>query len=286
MADSEDHREKNILLAKNLNEVKMDLRAKKKDLITLQSQLRVEKQRNSRLATEQVSILDQIDCLKKQLEETFVKSTFGYMHLSKQLDQMHDLSIQTACETSVLRSPNAGNSTIKSSESSLMAKLKTFTESMASNKSDASTVDFEASFNHSINQSEPTAKRHSLSFNSFKMGLNSTFVKDAEIESESALNRTFFSNDSEIAVHDENKENNAVQAAENQSYVTVRKSKKKARPDQSQMKSRINDNQSPTQHENQLTATDLLNTPNVALRRGCRSVKRIDYNERSFRRHK
>lgn len=298
MTDSEDHREKNILLAKNLNEVKMDLRVKKKDLMAVKSQLRLEKQRNSKLATEQITILNQINGLKKELEETFLKNTFGYLHLSKQLDQMHEFSMQKVSETSALGSTIHLSVTnqCNSSESSLLAKLKTFTESfMSSNAnmsqsttsntsvlSNTSMIDFEGSFSQSMTQSTSTSARLSLSFNSFEMGLNSTFVKDSEHDeqAESELNQTFLCDDTDGDEFDENK----TPPAANPSYITVRKSKKMAKGDQSKMKSRINKNQA--QKENQSTNTDLLNTPNVVLRRGRRDVKRIDYNERSFRRNK
>lgn len=78
---NEDHREKNILLAKNLNQVKMDLRSKKKDVSELRSQLRMEKQRNSKLESDQVSVLQRIDFLKQQLDDTFYRNTIGYINL-------------------------------------------------------------------------------------------------------------------------------------------------------------------------------------------------------------
>lgn len=280
MSNRDDHREKNILLAKNLNEVKMDLRCKKQDVMALKMQLRLEQQRNSKLASEQMSIVTQIDRLKKELEETFVKNTFGYIHLSKQLDQMHEFSIQKASESCLLSSAQTIDSTVNSAQSSLLAKIKTFTESMQSN---TSLADSERVFENSMSnestatssETGSTSNRLSISYNSFEDGLNTTFIMDSESDSE--LNQTFL-NDSD--------ENQPPPNVESQSYVTVRKGKKIKAADQSKVRIRTSKNQSRGQQENQLAAAELISTPNIELRRGCRSVKRVDYNERSFRRNK
>lgn len=267
MSSQEDHREKNILLAKNLNIVKMDLRSKKKDLITLQSQLRMEKQRNSKLESEQMSIKNRIDYLKRQLDETFLKNTFGYIQLSQQLEQMHEDNIESGYESSIIGESNAISTAnnFGARESTFLSKIKRLSESFASNSSDIQDIS-NRSFNDSSSQS--TNRRHSLSFNSFQIGLNSTFVKDANENSE--LNRTFVADGQPNISENENPTEN----------VTMRVKK---------TRNKINRSQSSSRKENQPLDTRSTSSPGsktFVLRRGCRSIKKIDYNESFYRRKK
>lgn len=277
MAEQEDHREKNILLAKNLNEVKMNLRSKKRDLVKLQALLRAEQERNSRLELEQTSILNRLDGLKKQLDETFIKNTFNYIQLSKQIEEMHQDSIQNISDISIISSTATINSTghnqldstvaHNSTQSLFLAKIKTLSESFMSN---GSIVDLNAS-NISMNESQSTTNRHSISFSTIQMGLNSTFVKEDEVESE--LNCTFLT---------ESYDNEGFEEVPLQtdivSNVTVRRRKKKVKNETPKSKTKTIKKSSLDQ-ENNLNVT---NTPMV-LRR---AVKKIDYKEASFRRHK
>lgn len=269
-----DHREKNILLAKNLNQVKMDLRSKKKDLMALQSLLRHEKQRNSKLETEQVTIINRIDHLKKQLDDTFIKNTFGYIQLSQQLDEMHQENAQNDGQTSLVGVTNAATTP----QSTFLAKIKRMSESFM--PSDVS-IGVAGPNNSTLNGSNSTTRRHSLSFNTFRMGLNSTFVKDTSGETD--LNCTFLAEEPENQTHESPMPLSGIE------NVTVRKDKSTSRIDQSRVKSQVVRNLYSRQKENQPMATGSHDSPaskTFVLRRGCRSIKKVDYNENSFRRKK
>lgn len=284
---NDDHREKNILLAKNLNKVKMDLRSKKKDLLDLRSQLRMEKQRNSKLELDQVSILERIDFLKHQLDDTFYKNTVGYIHLSKQLDQMHHDSAQSINETSRLSGEFNATFSMNNNavQSTFMDKIKAISQSMVSNQTSGDT---EPNISTS-NGSKLSSGRQSLSFNTFSLGLSSTFAKgaeDADVDSE--MNCTFLDDSSE------NSSTNEVatpltESNQNRLNVTLRRTKNKSRYEKaSKMTMKMVQDQLLGETENQSMATDLGKNPAsdvYRLRRGCRPVKKIDYNE-TFRRKK
>lgn len=281
MGDSEDHREKNILLAKNLNEVKMDLRCKKRNIVTLQTQLRHEQQRNSKLELDQVSIVNRIDTLKKQLDDTFIKNTFGYIHLSKQLDAMHQDSIQSIGDSSMLSPPTTANTT----ESLFLEKIKIFSESLILNGEN-----HDVSNNRSMNNSKLTNSQHSLSFNSFEIGLNSTFVKDTDAEADadtnaedSELNTTFSTNQLENTSHDETIPLQEIQpqtlmCAETRNVnITMRRAKAMAQTETPKVKSKTRKYRSNGHKENRSPYAKMM-----ILRR----AKKIDYNEASFWRNK
>lgn len=271
----EDHREKNILLAKNLNLVKMDLRSKKKDLQTLKSELRMEKQRNSKLESEQMTIKNRIDFLKQQLDETFLKNTFGYIQLSQQLELMHQESVQSVNDSGITGESDVLNSmaAFDAQQLTFLAKIKMMSESLAANTSIGVFEPRSRSFNDSNSQS--TSRRHSLSFDSFQLGLNSTFVKDSQDDSD--LNRTFLAEEPVNTTFEE------VLPMDGSRNVTVRNNKK-----HSKIKSRMSLIQLPSQKENQPMATRSNYSPaskTFILRRGCRS-KKVDYNETSLQRKK
>lgn len=282
MADSEDHREKNILLAKNLNEVKMDLRCKKRDIVSLQTQLRHEQQRNSKLELDQVSIVNRIDTLKKQLDDTFIKNTFGYIHLSKQLDAMHQDSIQSIGNSSMLSPPTIANST----ESLFLEKIKIFSESLISNSEN-----HDVSNNRSMNETKLTNSTHSISFNSFEIGLNSTFVKDTEAETnanadsseDSVLNTTFSTDQLENTSHDETIPLQEIQprtlmcAEARNARITIRRAKAMGQTETPKMQSRSRKHRSLGHKENRSPYSK-----KMILRR----AKKIDYSEASFWRSK
>lgn len=266
-----DHREQNILLAKNLNQVKVNLRNKKKDLLALQSKLRFEQQRNSRLETEQVTILNRIDNLKKQLDETFLKNTYGYINLSKQLDQMHHESFQTVDELSVLGVTNASVVNTCRSESTFLKNIKRLSESMASDELFGYAT---TSNNTTFDSTRPPVDLHSLSFNTFASGLNSTFVQDSN--DDSVLDQTF------LAQAEQHKEQTPLSEIMNFSNVTVRKMKteKLMKTEESKIRAKLSHKK-----ENQSMATES-DMKTFALRRGSRMVRKIDYNETSMRRKK
>lgn len=274
----EDHREKNILLAKNLNDVKMDLRTKKKDLMALKNQLRQEKQRNSMLQSEQMSLVNRIDHLKKQLDETFLKSTFGYIQLSQQLDEMQGENGRLENGTANEATATAAGSTM---QSTLLAKIKRMSESFL--QSDASFAEAGPS-RRSLNDSNATLQQSTLSFDSFQMGLNSTFVKNDS--DDSILDVTF------LADEPNNNSRAAPYPLNGIENVTVRKNKKTTKIGQSKGKSKIARSLFLHQQENQSMATDTNDddpaSKTFVLRRRqpCRSLKKVDYNETSFRRRK
>lgn len=269
MLSNDDHREKNILLAKNLNDVKMDLRTKKKDLAYLKAELRLEKSRNSILETDQMSILKRIDNLKKELDDTFTKNTFGYIHLSKQLDQMHQSSVRR-----IGNEMTAANSTHTSPQSSFLWKIKELSESFISNESTGEQQ--QQSDNSTLNCSTSTSNRPSLSFTSFEMGLNSTFVMEDTVVSE--LNCSF------LAEQDENvspEEPAPPENDQNHLNVTIRKNNK-IKTRLSKAKARLTS----TLKEMHSMATGSREIPTSKpyhLRRGSLANK-IDYSENSFRR--
>lgn len=272
MADSEDHREKNILLAKNLNEVKIDLRKRKKDLASLQTKLRFEQQRNSKLELEQVTILNRIDFLKKQLDETFIKNTFGYIDLSRQLDEMHQNSIQSIGDTSIFSVSTS--SAVNSTHSSFLAKIKAFSATLTT---DDSIAEHEPS-NNPMNVSKSSENRHSLSFNSFRIGLNSTFVKDADPDSE--FNLSFVSEQTEA---ESRLDISSLQQSQIHSNVTVRRGKNNKNIDTPKVKKRIAKNHSRGQKENHLAAIGPGGSPSLNHMVLRRTLKKIDYKESSFR---
>lgn len=275
MSENDDHREKNILLAKNLNAVKMDLRLRTKDLANLHTELRNEKTRNYRLESEQVTILNCIDSIKKQLDETFLKHTVGYIHLSRQIDQMHQKSI----ESSMLDvSSKHANSIVKAGHSVFLDEIKKLGQSMVSNNSiggslllNDSNANFEVS-GSSMGESYTMQKQSSLSFNSFEMGLNSTFVREEDEDSE--LNRTF------LTESDGNRSREKKPALQElHSNITVRKRNIRRKSSTSFFKKAIK-TYSRLKKENQtpITAGDSVNrtSTSMVLRR---STRKINYKE-------
>lgn len=280
----EDHREKNILLAKNLNQVKMNLRSKMKDLLDLRSQLRMEKQRNSKLELDQMSILQRIDFLKHQLDDTFYKNTVGYMHLSKQLDQMHQESVQCQNETSLSSGElNATFTTNNNSvQSTFLDKVKAISESMVSNQTFGD-IELNISQPRLSSGSRLSSDRQSLSFNTFSMGLSSAFASEAEdVVGDSVMNCSFLEDSSE------NSSTNEVatpltESNQNRLNVTLRRTRIKSRHEKaSKMTKKMVQNQLLNEMENQPMATNLGKNSasnELRLRRGGRPVKKIDYNE-------
>lgn len=259
MSENDDHREKNILLAKNLNAVKMDLRLKKKDLADLSMELRNEKTRNYRLETEQVTILNSIDSIKKQLDETFLKHTVGYIQLSQQINQMHQKTI----ENSILDvSSKHANCIVQTGQSMLLDEIKKLGESLVSNNSN-----FEVN-RSSMNDSTIMKKRLSLSFNSFRMGLNSTIATDNEDDSE--LNRTF------LTENDENISQEKKQPLrELHSNITVRNRKRGRKSNVSFFKKAITYSRIRKESHSMGDSIDL-STTSMVLRQ---STRKIDYKE-------
>lgn len=290
----EDHREKNILLAKNLNQVKMDLRNKKKDLLDLRTQLRVEQQRNSKLESDQMSILQRIDFLKQKLDDTFFKNTVGYINLSKQLEQMHHDSVQSLNDTGSFSGDlNATFSMINNTmQTTFLDKIKAISESIASNQT---TADVELSTIGTFNGPRLSSSRQSLNFNAFTMGLSSTIVgqsngnhdDDADAD-ESVMNVTFL----EDSTEDNGTNEVATPLAEsnqNRSNITLRRTRnKKSRHEKaSKVTKKMVRNQLLSETENQPMATDSgNNTDSDVMLLRCRPVKKIDYNEMSLIRRK
>lgn len=293
----EDHREKNILLAKNLNQVKMDLRTKKQDLLDVRTKLRLEKQRNSRLESDQMSILQRIDFLKQKLDDTFYNNTVGYINLSKQLDQMHHDSVQCFNDTSLVSGDlNATFSTNNNAaQTTFLDKIKAISETIVASNRASVGNEVTASI---VNMDTPrlSSGRQSLCFSAFTMGLSSTLATDTNDDhddydaAESVMNVTFLGDSSE-----ENGTNEVAtpltESNQNRPNITMRRTKHKSRHEKaSKVTKKMVRNQLLSGMENQPMATDLgknvANADVLMLRRGNRPVKKIDYKETSLIRRK
>lgn len=87
MAENEDHRQKNIQLAKKLNEVKENLRKYREENITLKKKYQSSKIQVTKLQNEK-EILNSFFQYKHQLDKKFVQHSTGYIQLSQQIDQV------------------------------------------------------------------------------------------------------------------------------------------------------------------------------------------------------
>lgn len=135
MEGSEDHRQQNITLAKNLNETKVQLREKKKDIVSYKSQLRSQEDVNYKLKNDQLAVLEHVNQLKNQLDETFVHNTIGYMILSKQMERFQTQVFQNARKSGSYRPIGGFNSTFNDSRSSYHSKIKFSRNSLNSSAS-------------------------------------------------------------------------------------------------------------------------------------------------------
>lgn len=286
MADSEDHRQKNILLAKNLNDVKMNLQAKRKDIASLQTQLREERQQNEKMKMEQVSILNRIDTLKKQLDDTFIKNTIGYFHLLKKLDQMHQDSIQSIGDISMLSTSTA---TANSSQLMFLEKFKSFSESFGESFST-----FDGGSNSTLNES---------SFDSFEIGLNSTFVTNHEenvdetddVVEDLELNRTFLTEKQEPTPVNNSHEGSKSSPETNgrpllcekarNTNITVRRAKETPKVETLKMETPKLENRITKRRSHKNRKENRSDVGPLLKKMVLRSIKKIDYNESSFRRN-
>lgn len=88
MENKNDHRENNIILAKSLNGVRMDLREKNRTIATLRDDLREEQLKLADMNYSNAILLEQIGTFKRQLDETFIHNTMGYMNLSIKIEKV------------------------------------------------------------------------------------------------------------------------------------------------------------------------------------------------------
>lgn len=188
MEDSEDHRQQNITLAKNLNQTKVELREKKKDIVLYKSQLRFQEDVNYKLQKDHLEVLENVNQLKNQLDETFVRNTIGYMNLSKQMEQLQTKVFQNARKSGSYRPIDGFNSTLNStfndSRSSFHSKVKFSRNSLNSSASlfgrNASITntsrrsDFDFSFENNMNANN-TFRLNSTSNDSL---FNTAFIED------------------------------------------------------------------------------------------------------------
>lgn len=298
LSPDKDHREKNILLARNLNQVKMDLRTKKQDLLDVRTQLRLEKQRNSRLESDQMTILQRIDFLKQKLDDTFYNNTVGYINLSKQLDQMHHDSVQCFNNTSLisgdLNATYSANNNAAAAQTTFLDKIKAISETIVASSRPSVGNEVTASI---LNMDTPrlSSSRQSLSFGTFSMGLSSTLAKDTADEhdddaADSVMNVTFLDDSSEANGTNE-VATPLTESNQNRPNITMRRTKHKSRHEKaSKVTKKMVRNQLLSGMENQPMATDLgtnvANADVLLLRRGSRPVKKIDYKETSLIRRK
>lgn len=88
MAENEDHRQKNIQLAKKLNEVKAILRQYRQENISLEEKYERSQIRATKSQNEKKAIFNSFLQLKHQLDEAFVQHSTEYFHLMQQVDQI------------------------------------------------------------------------------------------------------------------------------------------------------------------------------------------------------
>lgn len=260
-------------------------------------QLRTEKQRYFKLESNQAEMVRRIDFLKQQLDDTFYKNTVGYVQLSKQLDQMHHDTLNGTIGSNATISGGELNATFSASNNAaqltFLDKIKAINESMVSNANsddiEMATVPSSTTTTTTTNRSRLSSGHQSLNFDTFSMGLSSTLVnemKNDDDADESVMNCTFLEDS-----NDNNNESTTPfsEVNENRLNVTHRRTKKPSRYENaSKSAKKIARNQVAGDTENQPMATSFANTsaPDVRLlRSGCRSVKKIDYNE-SLRRKK
>lgn len=86
MENNHDHRENNKILAKSLNEARVNLREKNHNIAALKVGLREEQLKRADINCGNARLFDQIDDFKRQLDETFIRNTIGYMNLSIKIE--------------------------------------------------------------------------------------------------------------------------------------------------------------------------------------------------------
>lgn len=124
MDEIQNHRDNNIILAKNLNQAKVDLREKKRNIASLKVALHAEREKCVQQSYNELQLLQNIDVFKKQLDQTFIHNTIGYMRLSTQIEQIREQAIKCAGASHPLVDQNAVSyhSSVKIESNALMAK--------------------------------------------------------------------------------------------------------------------------------------------------------------------
>lgn len=88
MAENEDHRKKNIQLAKHLNEVKENLRKCRRENIALKKKYENSQIQATESQNEKNAIFHSVLQFKHRLDESFVQNSTVYFHLSQEIDQI------------------------------------------------------------------------------------------------------------------------------------------------------------------------------------------------------
>lgn len=88
MTENEDHRQKNVQLAKKLNEVKENLRKCREENIALEKKYKSSQMEVTNSKNEKKAILNSVFQFKHQLDKIFVHHPTGYFQSSQQFDQI------------------------------------------------------------------------------------------------------------------------------------------------------------------------------------------------------
>lgn len=180
MLANEDHRQKNIELAKNLNAVKIDLRNQKQDFKALEAVCSVQKNEQLKLKQQTNEISNQIAQFKRQLDNTFMQNTIGYIQLSQEIDR---ILIKSGRKSNDI--PSALNSSIKQTNTSFHLQIKMIPNSPHLNFS-GSNLKLSTS---QIMLKTPSPRKRSLNetFDAFSPGIPSPI----EFSEDSILDTTF-----------------------------------------------------------------------------------------------
>lgn len=158
MADFWDHRENNIILAKNLNQAKIDLREKKHDIAALETELQSKQQKLAQSYSNDALVMNKINIFKQQLDEAFIQNTKNYMHLSLQIEQIQKevsknskINYANVPTSSIQLNPQAFHSIVQfaSNETSSTAPLNDITNEIRETELNT-TFSFESTGDESV----------------------------------------------------------------------------------------------------------------------------------------
>lgn len=88
MAENEDHRKKNIQLAKKVNEVKEKLQKCREENIALKNKYESSKIKVTKLQNDKEAIFNSVSHIKQQFNDTFVQHSTGHFDLAQKIDHV------------------------------------------------------------------------------------------------------------------------------------------------------------------------------------------------------
>lgn len=163
MEELQNHRENNIILAKNLNQAKVDLREKKRNIESLKAVLYADREKLIEKNYNELQMLEKIEMFKKQLDQTFINNTMGYMRLSMQIDEIREQAIKNSGASKLLVGPSGvsyhARMTINSD--ALMAKaalndITNYSNDSSMTSMDLSAISHNSTFSFASNENEST----------------------------------------------------------------------------------------------------------------------------------